>query len=70
MQDNRTIIPKSWEDLSPIHKDLIESLDYYFKVEVRPTHDLRTYDRMVGQQEVIAHIKFIYKNQNKLKAVT
>lgn len=62
MADNSTVIPTK-DNLSPIPKDLIEYLKHTFRPEVSAHHDLRDYDVMVGQQEVIGHIQTLYEYQ-------
>lgn len=53
------------DKVPPIEKTLLEHLERTFKVTVRKDFDLRDYDRQVGQQEVIAHLRALYLIQTE-----
>jgi len=46
-----------------IEEDLIAYLNRIFPVTVSRSHDLRAYDIMCGQQEVISHLARLRKEQ-------
>lgn len=49
----------------PIDKELIEHLRRIFEVQVHRQYDIRDYDRMVGQQEVIGYLFTNYMKQQE-----
>lgn len=47
-----------------IDKDLIAYLQAIFPVSLSPEYSLRDYDRMLGAQQVIEHLKSLWEAQN------
>jgi hypothetical protein len=49
----------------PVDAELLEHLRDLFIVRVNQDYVLRTYDRMVGNQEVINYLQALHDQQNK-----
>ena len=47
-----------------IDEDLITYLQATFRVSLAPDFSLRDYDRMLGAQQVIEHLKGLWEEQN------
>jgi hypothetical protein len=47
-----------------VDRRVLEYLRQAFKPKVSPENDLRAYDRMVGHQEVVAHLQSLCETQN------
>ena len=47
-----------------VDAELVDYLIKAFPVTLSPDYDLRNYDRMLGAQDVIRHLRMLWEDQN------